>query len=143
MTDAQQILLQLVKTDNRYKLDAYLFVRDGLSYAHDVLNIHADGEDELDEQDSLLEEAESDRHLSGQQLCEALRQYALDQYGYMAKTVLNSWGIHATSDFGEVVYNMIREKLMKKSESDRREDFDDVFDFEETLQLKYNITKSE
>ena len=78
--------------------------------------------------------------MSGQQLCEALRQYALDQYGYMAKTVLNSWGIESTSDFGEVVYNMIREKLMKKSDSDRREDFDDVYDFEAALQQQFNIT---
>ena len=53
MTDAQQILLKLVNADQRYKLDAYLFVRDGLSYAHDVLNIRAEGE--MEEEESLLE----------------------------------------------------------------------------------------
>ena len=33
------------------------------------------------------------KHVSGQELCEAIREYALLQYGYLAKTVLNSWGI--------------------------------------------------
>ena len=37
MTDATKILLNLVKTDPRYKLDAYIFVRDGLSYAQEIL----------------------------------------------------------------------------------------------------------
>ena len=136
MNDPQHVLLQLVSSDKRYKLDAYLFVRDGLSYAQDVLRLG--GDDEEDE--AIVSTTEKERHLTGQQLCEALRRYALDQYGYMAKTVLNSWGLRTTGDFGEIVYNMIREKLMKKSESDRREDFDDVYDFDEALQEKYNIS---
>ena len=54
------------------------------------------------------------RHVSGQELCEAIRRYALEQYGYMAKTVLNSWGIHGTNDFGEIVFNLIRIGQMRK-----------------------------
>lgn len=135
MNDPQQVLLQLVNVDKRYKLGAYLFVRDGLSHAQDVLRIGHEGEDE-----AAVSMVEKERHLTGQQLCEALRQYALDQYGYMAKTVLNSWGLQTTSDFGEIVYNMIREKLMKKSETDRREDFDDVYDFDTALQQNYDIS---
>ena len=136
MDDPQHVLLQLVDSDKRYKLDAYLFVRDGLSYAQDVLRLG--GDDEEDE--AVVSTTEKERHLTGQQLCEALRQYALDQYGYMAKTVLNSWGLRTTGDFGEIVYNMIREKLMKKSETDRREDFDDVYGFDTALQQNYDIS---
>ena len=138
MSDAQLILMKLVESDSRYKLDAYLFVRDGLTYAQEVLQI---GTEEAESASPPREEKE--KHLTGQQLCQALRQYALDQYGYMAKTVLNSWGLHSTGDFGEVVYNMISEKLMKKSETDRREDFDNVFDFEESLQQSFDISPSE
>jgi len=137
MTDAHEVLMNLVKADARYKLDAYLFVRDGLSFAQDELQMgYGDEEPEA-------EQERPERHLTGQQLCEALRQFALDQYGYMAKTVLNSWGVNTTDDFGEVVYNMIREKLMKKSETDRREDFGDVYDFAEAFQKKFDISLPE
>lgn len=137
MSEAHEVLMNLVKADTRYKLDAYLFVRDGLSFAQDELQMGF-GDEEPEEVQERPE-----RHLTGQQLCEALRQYALDQYGYMAKTVLNSWGVKTTGDFGEVVYNMIREKLMKKSETDRREDFDDIYDFSEAFQQKFDISLPE
>ncbi len=139
MNDATRILLQLVKSDPRFKLDAYIFVRDGLAYAQEVLDTNRDqGEDRPD-----VEEEQVDRHLTGRQLCEALRLYALDQYGYMAMTVLNNWGLETTGHFGDVVYNMIEHELMKKSESDRREDFDDVYDFKEALQQQFDISSAD
>jgi uncharacterized repeat protein (TIGR04138 family) len=70
------------------------------------------------------------RHVTGQQLCEGIREYALSQFGLMAKVVLNSWGIQSTSDFGEIVYNLIRVGVLKKSSRDRRAHFNDVYDFE-------------
>ncbi len=78
--------------------------------------------------------------MSGQELCEAIRRYALEQYGYLAKNVLNSWGVHSTSDFGNIVFNLIEIKQMKKTSNDRREDFDDVFDFDEGLVREFRIT---
>src|SRR5262249_34852883 len=82
-------------------------------------------------------------HLTGQQLCEAVRIYSLEQFGYMAKVVLNSWGIFSTSDVGEVVYNLIGIGKMKKSRRDRREDFDTVYEFEEVLQKGFRISVPE
>ena len=76
-------------------------------------------------------------------MCEAARQYALEQYGYMAKTVLNSWGIHSTGDFGEIVFNLIRIGQMRKTPHDRREDFDNVYDFDEAFLKGFKITRSE
>ena len=81
-----------------------------------------------------------ERHLTGQQLCEASRRYALEQYGLMARVVLSSWGIRSTADLGEIVYNLIRVDLMKKSDRDRREDFEDVFDFETGLDKGFEFT---
>ena len=58
----------------------------------------------------------------------------------MAKCVLNSWGVHRTGDFGNIVFNLIDIKQMKKTKHDRREDFDDVFDFDLGLVQEFRIT---
>ncbi|ADV62841.1 hypothetical protein Isop_2263 [Isosphaera pallida ATCC 43644] len=72
-------------------------------------------------------------HVSGAMLCEAVRDLANRQFGVMARTVLNHWGVYTTSDLGEIVYNLIASGNLKKSERDRREDFDNVFDFDEVF----------
>ena len=89
--------------------------------------------------ESEEEEGEEEKHLTGQQLCEAIRRYAQEQFGYMAVVVLKSWGITTTSDFGEIVYNMISIGQMRKSPNDRREHFDDVYDFGEAFQKNFKI----
>jgi uncharacterized repeat protein (TIGR04138 family) len=61
----------------------------------------------------------------------------------MAKLVLADWGIRSTSDFGEIVYNLIKIGEMSKSEDDRREDFDDVYDFDEALVRQFTITNED
>ena len=126
---------QLLEEDTRYTLEAYQFVREALAYANDVLNMS--GEEAVDETD---ETAEVEHHLSGQQLCEAIRQYAVEQYGYMTQVVLKNWGITCTGDFGEIVYNLINIKMMKKSPHDRREDFNDVYDFDQAFREDFRIT---
>lgn len=141
MLDPNHPIAQLARKDGRYSVEAYAFVFDALNYAHSVLNMGADEASEPDD----FEEAESgrERHLTGQELCEAIRSYALDQYGYMAIIVLNSWGVRETGDFGEIVFNMIRAGHMRKTPQDRREDFDDVFDFEKGLVEKFQISLRE
>ncbi|MBI2824104.1 MAG: hypothetical protein HYX69_05345 [Planctomycetia bacterium] len=134
MSDAAQVLSELLRDDKRYTKSAYLFVFDALNYAHSNLGM---GGEAAAEEGADPETPE--RHLTGQQLCEAIRRYALDQYGYMAKCVLNSWGVHKTGDFGEIVFNLIRVGLMRKTSTDRREDFDDVFDFETDLRQSFQI----
>ena len=57
------------------------------------------------------------------------------------KIVLNNWGIQRTRDFGEIVYNLIEIGEMTKSDTDRREDFDAVYDFDDAFQRDYQITK--
>ncbi len=128
-------IVRLLKRDRRYKLEAYQFVRDALNYAQDVLGMGQSARSEQEQQ--------SEAHLTGQQLCEAIRQLAVDQFGLMARVVLESWGVHSTSDFGEIVYNLIDIGLMKKSASDRREDFNDVFDFAQAFEQEFKITPPE
>jgi uncharacterized repeat protein (TIGR04138 family) len=119
-------IIKLLRRDRRYKLEAYQFVREALEYAHRELRMgqpHAP---------KPGEEPPPEAHVTGQQLCEAIRQFAVEQFGLMAKLVLNSWGIHSTGDFGE----------MKKSKSDRREDFDDVYDFDTAFVRDFQIEVS-
>lgn len=134
MSNTLTAMVQLLKDDPRYTLEAYQFVRDALEYAHREMGLGCE------EPVSPDREPPPEAHLTGQQLCEAIRRYALEQYGYLAKLVLNRWGIHSTGDFGEIVYNLIEIKLMKKSETDQREDFDDQFDFDEAFVRAFEIT---
>lgn len=130
MSDKIHPIIELLQQDVRYHIEAYQFVREALAYAQETLKMPAQG-------------AEGEHHITGQQLCEAIRQYAVEQYGYMALTVLNNWGVHRTGDFGEIVYNLIRIKHMKKSESDRREDFDDVYDFANAFEPIFELSSKD
>ncbi len=127
----EPILDEIFAFDRRYRRGGYHFVEEALEYAQQELGLHRDPENP---------EAS---HLTGQQLCEAIRHHAQEEFGYMAKVVLNSWGIRTTSDIGEIVYNMIKVKCMNKSEHDRREDFDDCFDFEVAFQQDFRIVETE
>ena len=135
MIDEIYPLYRLLKEDTRYPLEAYQFVRDALSFAQDDLDMGTEGS--TSPSAPSLEEVQQrpERHLTGQELCEAIRLYAINQYGYLSKTVLNQWGLNATGDFGNVVYNLISIGWMRKSQEDLREHFDDVYDFE-TVFLK-------
>lgn len=133
MNAAQRAMERLLRRDTRYRLEAYVFVRDALAYAHRTM---------LGHEVASVEEEES-RHLSGQQLCEACRLYALDQFGYLAPIVLARWGLKSTSDFGEVVYNLIAIKHMRKSDADRREDFDNVYSFEDAFEPRFELLSPE
>ncbi len=145
MLDPTQQIAQLTQEDPRYRFDAYAFVFEALSYAQNVLGLGSESLSEPAAADDEAEEAEGEvggpqRHVSGQELCGAIREYALKQYGYLAKTVLNSWGIHQTGDFGEIVFNLIRIGQMRKTAHDRREDFDDVYDFDAAFDEEFKIS---
>jgi uncharacterized repeat protein (TIGR04138 family) len=127
MLDQDHPLAELLRRDRRYHRDAYFFVFEALRFAQEQLGIGGMG--------SQGEESDPDeeRHVTGQQLCEAIRQYAIQQYGMLSKNVLNEWGVRSTADFGEIVFNLIEIGQMKKTDSDRREDFENVFDFDTGL----------
>ncbi len=142
--DPNHPLADLLAQDRRYTLDAYLFVLEALTYAQETLGFGR--EPPAEEIEPLTQEEQpagrsrsrsrsrprkqSERHVSGQQLCEAARLYGQQQYGFLAPTVLASWGIRQTADIGEIVFNMIDIGQMRKTRSDKREDFHDVYDFE-------------
>jgi uncharacterized repeat protein (TIGR04138 family) len=138
MSDPSQSIAQLLQEDRRYTFEAYVFIFEALRYAQNVMGMGAEGSGEPAEEAETESEA-VDRHVTGQQLCEAIRRYATEQYGYMAKTVLNNWGIHGTSDFGEIVFNLIRVGQMRKTPADARVDFDNIYDFEAAFKQDFRI----
>lgn len=117
--DASERIERAIREDGRYPPEAYEFLHRGLEYATRM--VHGD------------EPAEGPRHVSGQQLCEGLRGLALEQWGPLARDVLARWNIRATRDFGEMVYFLINLGMMGRQDSDRLEDFHEVYDFDQAF----------
>ena len=69
-------------------------------------------------------------HVTGQELTESARLLAISEYGPMAKSVLNHWGVTRTEDFGKLVFLLVKHGLLSKTDDDKIEDFRNGFDFE-------------
>jgi uncharacterized repeat protein (TIGR04138 family) len=119
--DFPRIVALICKEDTRFDRKAYDFVRLGLD--HTVKEIR--------KKDSSR--AGKTRHVTGAELLEGLKVYALEQFGPLTKTVLNSWGIRRCKDFGDIVFNLIEYNAFSKTENDKREDFKDLYDFDEVF----------
>jgi uncharacterized repeat protein (TIGR04138 family) len=122
----QKSLQQVARDAGLYPAEAYEFVQRGLSYT--VEKVHAG-----------VADPDVSRHVSGQQLCEGLRDFALTQWGMLARTVLRRWGIHSTLDFGRIVFALIDAGQMQKTDDDTIEDFRNVFDFRTAFEAGYRI----
>lgn len=117
---------EIAKLDGRYSLRAFQFIHEGLE--HSVKKLYP-------------AECESNEphHITGKQLCEGLAELAAEKWGRMAKVVLNRLGIKATCDFGNIVYLMVENKWMHARPEDTIEEFNDVYDFEEEFEKKYQF----
>ena len=110
----ERVLLDIVERDPRYGLGAYEFTREAVTYASEV--VFATG-----------------THVTGRELLEAIRRFARERYGLLAPDVLRSWGVHQTEDFGEIVFNLVDARLLSKTPEDSKEDFRQVYSFEEAF----------
>jgi uncharacterized repeat protein (TIGR04138 family) len=120
-SDFPRIVALICKEDGRFDRKAYDFVRLGLD--HTVKEVR--------KKDTTR--SGKSRHVSGTELLEGLRVYALEQFGPLTKTVLNSWGVRTCRDFGDIVFNLIEYNAFTKTESDKREDFANIYDFDEVF----------
>lgn len=111
-----------------YPRQAFAFVQEGLAFT--MRQIHGDP----------VTVERDDRHVSGQQLCEGLRDYAIKRYGLMARSVLNHWRIERTDDFGRIVFALIDIGAMSRSDRDSLEDFYSVYSFEDAFSTQQIIT---
>jgi uncharacterized repeat protein (TIGR04138 family) len=107
-------LERILAKDPRYTRDAYIFVREALDFTQQLIGRENQG---------------TIRHVSGQELLDGIRQYAIKQFGPMAAMVLEEWGVTRCPDFGEIVFNMVEADLLAKTEKDTRDDFQNGYDF--------------
>ena len=133
LKEARSVYLRFVSAiedDGRYPLEAYRFLQEGLEYA--VRRTHGPS---AFEQPAVSSIASDPRHVDGGQLCLSLRELALARWGPLARTVLNAWGVHSTRDFGEMVFVLVANEFLHKTEQDTLSDFEHVFAFGEIEQL--------
>ncbi|HEX8524692.1 MAG TPA: Minf_1886 family protein [Tepidisphaeraceae bacterium] len=112
-----------------YPVEAYEFVQQGLAYT--VRKIHG----------AAKEEGRVMRHVSGQDLCEGIRELALNRWGLLARTVLGKWNIRRTVDFGKIVFAMVNSGILQATDEDTIEDFKDVYDFGRAFEREYRLEK--
>lgn len=114
----EQSVVSILKRDKRFEPHAYFFLKDALDF-------------------TLKRIAESNggkaRHVTGPELLAGCRDFALEQFGPMASTLMSEWSIRKCQDVGDMVFNLIEEQVFGKQDSDKKEDFSEVFDFEASL----------
>jgi len=125
----------LLMRDKRFKMESYRFVYDAIEYAQKTLHMGQMSPSEGDTPESRVDSS----HVTGQDLCRAIKEYALEQYGYLARPVLHELGINRTDDVGEIVYNLIGIGKMFKTPEDRQEDFENVFNLADELEKGFTF----
>jgi uncharacterized repeat protein (TIGR04138 family) len=129
----QARLADLVRRDPRYTYEAYEFVFAALTHTQKMLGRLPGKNDAADAQ----------YHVTGRELVAGVRDLALREFGFMARIVFRMWGIRSTADFGEIVFNLVQENLMSKTDQDCRDDFRDVFDLDRELVQGFRIELDE
>lgn len=103
--------------DPRYREEAYAFVMEALSYTQ--------------------KKFKRAKHVRGEELLEGMRELLLERFGPMTMTVLGYWGIRSTEDFGNIVFNLVANKVLSKTEDDDIEEFRNGYDFTEVFHRGY------
>lgn len=110
---------KVMEENDQYKFEAYSFVMAALHHT--------------------VSKLPKSRHVTGQELLHGIREYALEQFGPMARTVLNYWGIFETVDFGKIVFALVEVGILRKQPEDKLEDFEKVYDFKQAFDKSYKI----
>lgn len=111
------IIERIYDKDSRYRHDAYLFIMEALSYTQKKFKRY--------------------RHVSGDELLEGMRELLLNKFGPMTITVLNYWGIRSTDDFGNIVFNLVDNRVLSKTDDDNIEHFRNRYSFDEVFNHGY------
>jgi uncharacterized repeat protein (TIGR04138 family) len=124
--DFNEVIRAIQKDDTRYERGAYYFLRQALDYS--LKELHESGD------------LDKTNHLSGQQLLEGIRRFAIDQYGPMARTVLENWGVKNCRDFGNIVFNLVQCQVLGKTDQDSPEDFNKGYSFSAAFDKPFRPT---
>ena len=108
------VIKDLIKEDPRFSAEAYAFLQEALAYSVKMLE----------------RENTASHNISGAELLEGVRKYALEEFGPLAKTVLNTWGITRCEDIGAVIFHLVDKGILRKTEEDSMNDFTNGYDFD-------------
>ncbi len=117
-----EVLEKMVAQDPRFARDAYHFTREALDFTQKLISRENRG---------------TVRHVTGQELLDGIRQFALQQYGPMTMTVLEEWGVKNCRHFGDIVFNMVESGLLAKTEKDTRDDFQNCYEFTDVFRKPF------
>ena len=109
---------EILLSDSRYKLEAYVFVINALDYT----------------MSKLMRQG----HVTGPELLDGIKRLARREFGPMARSVFENWGVNGTADFGEIVFTLVDAGLLGKTEEDSLSDFNDVYDFGDVFDDQYD-----
>lgn len=121
----QEMVDRIVSEQPRYDAQAYYFLREALDFTIKLFEKPVEG---------------PARHVSGGELLDGIRKYTLQEFGPLAKTVLNRWNIHQCEDFGEIVFIMVEKGVLGKTDEDRKEDFSGGYDFDTAFRKPFRPT---
>ncbi len=121
-----EALDSIVASDPRYQREAYVFLRDSLDFTT---------------KQQKKAKGATVRHVSGPELLEGVRQYALKEFGPMVVTVFDNWGIRSCEDIGHMVFNLIGAGIFGKTDEDSIEDFKAVYDFNDAFLKPFTAEK--
>ena len=113
---------KILQTDTRFSPAAYDFVRRSLDQSLRKFR---------------KSEQPTPSHVKGHELLEGFRLLALNEFGPMAKTVLHEWGIQNCAHVGDIVFHLVQHGILGKSETDRPEDFQEIWTFNEAFVLPF------
>jgi len=123
-------LVEIAEKNGVYPLEAFAFLMEALAHSQRMFGKHGPRQGE---------DVRAEHHVSGRELLEGVCDLARREFGLMAPTVFERWGIARTDDFGAIVFALIEAGVLSKTDSDRMEDFQNVFDLEPALIGGYRI----
>ena len=113
-----EMINNICSKDDRYAPEAYLFVRQALDTTVKILDKPKEG---------------PGRHVTGQELLEGIKLFTLQEFGPMSLTVLHTWNIYKTDDFGNIVFNLVESGVLGSTSEDSKADFSNGYNFEDAF----------
>jgi len=132
----EEAVEQILANDTRYHRDAYLFVRDALDHTRKLIG-KEDPASRRGFETETGKRPDRERHVTGPELLEGIRQQAFGEFGPMAITVFEEWGVRCCRDFGEIVFNLVEIGQFSKTPEDSRADFDGGYDFADAFRKPF------
>ena len=117
-----EVIKEIHATDPRYGKGAYYFIREALD--HTLKNLEKN-------------KSKNKGHVSGTQLLDGIRDFALDRFGPMTLTIMEHWNIRKCRDFGDIVFNLVDFGILGRTENDSLDDFEDGYSFQDAFELPF------